>query len=668
MTAAGLRWSVAPTGLGYGADYYPEQWEKSTWLEDIELMHRAGVNYVSLGVFAWSWLEPEPGRFHFDTFDEIMDLLGAHDISVGLGTATSSPPAWLVCRHPEMRPVDDSGRVLEFGGRQSWCPSSPVYREFSLRLVEAVAEHYRDHPALALWHVSNELGCHNARCYCETSAVAFRRWLRNRYGTLDELNRAWATAFWSQRYTDWFEVQPPRLAPTFPNPTSQLDFARFSDDELRSQLLAERDLLRRITPGVPVTTNFMVGATKNMNYLAWGPDVDVVSNDHYLVEGLAEPEVELAMSADLTRGVARGRSWMLMEQSTSAVNWGTVNRAKRPGEMWRNSLSQVSRGAEVIAYFQWRASSAGAEKFHSAMVPHAGESTRVFEEVVAQGELLARLDQVIGSRSQNSVAFLVDYEAWWAGELDSHPSQNFRYRDEAMRWYAAFWRVGIGVDLVGVDADLSGYSLVIVPTLYLTTDATAAAVDRFVSVGGTALVTYFSGIVDESDHVRLGGYPGAFRDMLGIRTQEFLPLRPGQTVDLSDGSTASVWTEDCVATSAETVLSYASSQIAGRVAVSRNNHRHGHAWYVSCALGPETVDALVQRITAELGIQPVAHTSDGVEVVRRISRDNHTLTFVINHRDEERTVTGLGGMDVLTDETIGSPVVLRPGQTLVVRS
>ena len=313
-----------------------------------------------------------------------MDALHAAGIRVDLATATASPPPWLTHRHPEMLPVTQDGRTLSPGGRQAFCPSSPVYREHALALCTALAERYHDHPALALWHVSNELGCHNARCYCDVSAAAFRTWLRHRYDDdVARLNDAWGTAFWSQRYDDFEQVLPPRVAPTHANPTQQLDFRRFSSDQLLDNFVVERDVLHRISPGVPVTTNFMVmRQTIEMDYLRWGRELDVVSNDHYLISAEADGHRELAFSADLTRGTAGGRPWLLMEHSTSAVNWQPRNRAKVPGEMIRNSLAHVAHGADAVLFFQWRASRAGAEKFHSGLLPHAGTETRQWREVV----------------------------------------------------------------------------------------------------------------------------------------------------------------------------------------------------------------------------------------------------------------------------------------------
>jgi beta-galactosidase len=652
--------------LAFGGDYSPEQWPVTTQVEDIELMRAAGVDLVTVGVFSWALLQPGPDEFTFGWLDEVVDRLHAGGIAVDLATATASPPPWLSQLHPEMLPVTADGTRLWPGGRQAYCPSSPVYRSHALALVRAMAERYGGHPALALWHVSNEIGGHNSRCYCDVSAAAFRAWLRARYHVLDRLNEAWGTAFWSQHYTDWEQILPPRSAPTFPNPTQQLDFHRFSSDTLLELFVAERDVLHELSPGVPVTTNFMVMThVRDMDYFRWARELDVVSQDHYLIAADPEPHRELAFCSDLTRGVAGGKPWLLMEQSTSAVNWQPRNVAKRPGELLRASLQHVARGADGVLFFQWRASRAGAEKFHAGLVPHAGTDTRVWREVVELSRVLDRIEEVVGSTASNRVALLFDWEAWWATELDSHPSTDVRYVDRARALHAALVDLGVGVDVVHPGSDLSGYGLLVVPTLYLVTDAAAAAVREAVEAGASALVTYFSGIVDESDHLRLGGYPGAFRDLLGVRVEEFTPLLRGETVRLDDGSTGDVWTEDLRLTGATAVASYVDGPVPGRPAVTRHEVGSGIAWYAATRLDDAATAALVGRVLAEAGIEPVAATRPGVEVVRRVAPDGDaSWVFVINHTAEEATVA-LRGRELVSGHDVDGLVVAGGGVAVV---
>ncbi|MEO7981509.1 MAG: beta-galactosidase [Sporichthyaceae bacterium] len=666
-------WPVHPDGtrlpgVAYGGDYNPEQWPREVWDEDVRLMREAGVTVATVGVFSWALLEPAEGHFELDWLADVLDLLHANGIAVDLATGTASPPPWLSHHYPETLPRQADGTVLWPGGRQAWCPSSPVYRERSLALVSALAERFHGHPALVMWHVSNELGGHNSRCYCDVTAQAFRGWLRQRYGDLDVLNEAWGTAFWSQRYGDWDHVLPPRSAPTFPNPTQQLDFARFGSDALLECFVAERDLLHRISPGVPVTTNFMIMShVRDMDYLRWGPELDVVSQDHYLEAHDPDAHVELAWSADLTRGTADGRPWFLMEHSTSAVNWQPRNVPKAPGQLARNSLAHVARGSDAVCFFQWRASRAGAEKFHSALLPHGGTDTRVWREVVELGRTLRAIGEVAGTTVRGDVAVVVDWDARWAAELDSHPTQDLTYLDRHHALYRALWDAGVTVDMVRPDDDLDGYRLVLVPTLYLTTDAAATNLAGYVEAGGTALVTYWSGIVDGHDHVRLGGYPGAFRELLGITTEEFFPLREGQEVRLSggvlDGTTADVWTELLHATSAEVVSSYDDGPLAGVPALTRRRVGDGTAWYLATRTDPAGTTALVRQLCADVGI--ATHDLPGVEVVRR-SGETASYLFVLNHTDAAVEVP-VRGTDLVTDRACPGTVKVAAGGVAVVR-
>jgi beta-galactosidase len=660
-----------PGGLAFGGDYNPEQWPESVWAEDVRLMQDAGVNLVSVGIFSWALLEPAEGRYEFGWLDQVMDLLHEGGIGVDLATATASPPPWFSRAYPETLMRNHEGNVVWPGGRQGFCPSSPVYRERALALAGRIAERYRDHPALTMWHVGNELGCHNAHCYCDVSAAAFRRWLEHRYGSIKALNEAWGTEFWSQHYGDWDEILPPRLAAAHPNPTQRLDFHRFSSDQLLDNFVVERDLLHRVTPGIPVTTNFMVmWSVRNMDYWRWARAVDVVSNDHYLQATDPDAHVELAFSADLTRSLAGGGPWLLMEHSTSAVNWQPRNVAKRPGQLRRNSLQHVARGSDGALFFQWRASKAGAEKYHSAMLPHAGTRTRVWQEVQELGANLQALGEVAGTRIDAPVAIVFDWEAWWATELDSHPSVDVTYLDRAHAHYRALWEAGVAVDFVHPEDALDKYRLVIVPTLYCVSDAARDRLADFVAGGGTAVVTYFSGIVDTNDHIRLGGYPGAYRDLLGIWVEEFYPLRENEIVmvdGLADGGVpASLWTEALHLAGAESMATYSDGPLAGVPAITRHRPAGGGAaWYVATRLDDDGVRMLTRRLLAEAGVAPVAPTRPGVEVVRRTGPAGSYL-FAINHTDEPAALPA-NGTELLTGSPVTGTVSVPAGGVRVVR-
>ncbi len=654
------------SGIVLGCDYNYEQWPPEVWQEDVALMRTAGVGLVAINVFGWSAVEPRPGRYDFTALDRIVELLHANGIRINLGTGTASPPPWLSRAHPEILPVAADGTTRYPGGRQAWCPSSPVFREHALALVEQVARRYGAHPAVALWHVSNELGCHNAHCYDETSAAAFRVWLRRRYGDIDALNAAWGTAFWSQRYGEWDEVDPPRLALSLRNPAQLVDFHRFSSDALLEHYRAEAAVLRRHS-SVPVTTNFMVTAhIRALDYWTWAPEMDVVANDHYLDHRLGDPVAELSFAADLTRGLAGGGPWMLMEQSTGAVNWQPYNLAKEPGQMLRNSLTHVARGADAVCFFQWRASAQGAEKFHSALVPHAGTDTAMWREVLDLSATLTRLAEVAGTRVRAAAAVVFSWESWWSADTEARPSQSVRYLDQVHSAYAAMRELGLTCDVVAPGADLGGYRLVVVPGLHMVSDEQAAVITDHVAGGGHAVVTFNSGIVDRDDRVRLGGYPGAFRDLLGVVAEEFAPLLPGHEVSLTSGARASLWTERLRVTSAEVLDAYADGPLAGVPAVTRNSHGAGAAWYVATALAPAALRDVLRRAAREAGAVATGPENDGSgEVVRRHG-DRHSYLFVINHgRDEVQHAAR--GHELVTGVAVDGVLRVGPGAVRVVR-
>lgn len=661
-------WPVRLRGIGFGGDYNPEQWPMEVRMEDIALMGEAGVSIVSLAIFSWATIEPREGRYEWAWLDNIMDRLAAAGVRVALATATASPPPWMTMKHPEILPRTADGVALNQGARQSYSPSSTVYRDYAIKLAKAIAQRYGQHPALALWHIDNEIGCHTPHDYSEAAQRAFRTWLRRRYRTIDRLNHAWGTAFWSQKYAAFKDVLPPLVAPTYANPTQQLDFARFSSDAKLEYFRKLRDAVRPIAPHIPATTNFMVHTgSKWMDYFRWAEEVDVVATDHYTIAADPERHIELALAADMTRGVARGKRWILMEHSTGAVNWQPRNRAKAPGEMLRNSLAHVARGADSVMFFQFRAAKAGAEKFHSALVPHAGKASTTWSESVRLGQALHAIRAVAGSTvEQARVALVFDYQAWWATELDSHPSNDVTYPDRIHALYRELWYRGVAVDVVQPTSDLSGYHLVLVPTLYLVTDAGAENIAEAAEAGATVAITYFSGIVDQNDHIRLGGYPGAFRELLGVRSDELLPLLAEETVTLDDGSTATVWTERIEADTAEVRRSFTDGPLPGGPAITRNQVGAGAAWYVATRQDEAGTAALLDDLLAEAGVEPVAEVPRGVEVTRRVGGDGSTFLFLINHTHRAADVPA-AGTELITAAAASGAVTIPAGGVAVVQ-
>jgi beta-galactosidase len=654
--------------IGFGGDYNPEQWDPSVWAEDVALMQEAGVNLVSVGIFSWALLEPSEGVYEFGWLDEVLDLLHAGGIRVDLANASASPPPWFSHAYPESLPVTRSGVRLGYGSRQAFCGSNPDYRRAAAALTTKIVERYANHPAVVMWHVHNEYGCHNQPCYCDVSGRAFQVWLENKYGTIDALNEAWGTAFWSQHYSSFVEVTPPRQSGASVNTCQVLDFARFSSDELLDCFRAEAAIIRAGSSH-PVTTNFMgfsMGLDKPIDYWKWSEEMDIVSNDHYLIAADPRGYQELAMTADFLRGLAGGGPWMLMEHSASAVNWQPRNRAKAPGEMLRNTMQHVARGADAALFFQWRASVAGTEKFHSAMLPHGGGSTARWREVVELGRSLRAISEVVGSTvTQPSVAIIHDTDARWGNELSDHPSVDVDVIAETRRWHSALLAGGVTSDIRRSIDNLSRYEVVIVPVQYLITQEGVDNLTRYVEQGGSLVVTYFSGIVDEDDHLHPGAYPGAFASLLGVSMEEFFPLLTEEQVELTRFGRGRVFSEVGTVTTAEVVAAYSSGPTVGSPAVTRRAVGAGVAYYVGTALDRAGMREFLELVAGGTRIVSVPGASDDIEIVSRSSGDR-SWVFVINHGTQAAELD-IAGLELLSGRTVDGSLRVEAGRVAVVR-
>lgn len=635
--------------IWYGGDYNPDQWPEEVWDDDVRLMKKAGVNLVSVGIFSWAKIETSEGVYDFDWLDRIINKLGEAGIAVDLASATASPPMWLTQAHPEVLWKDYRGDVCQPGARQHWRPTSPVFREYALKLCRAMAEHYKGNPYVVAWHVSNEYGCHNRFDYSEDAEHAFQQWCEERYGTIDAVNDAWGTAFWAQRMNDFSEIVPPRFIGdgNFMNPGKLLDFKRFSSDALKAFYIAERDALAEITPNLPLTTNFMVSASGSvLDYDDWGDEVDFVSNDHYFIPGEAHLD-ELAFSASLVDGIARKDPWFLMEHSTSAVNWRDINYRKEPGQLVRDSLAHVAMGADAVCYFQWRQSKAGAEKFHSAMVPHAGEDSAVFRDVCELGADLNKLSDegILGSRlAKSRVAVVFDYESEWATEHTATPTQHVHHVDEPLAWFRALADQGVTADVVPVRGAWDGYEMVVLPSVYLLSEETTRRVRDYVVGGGRLVVTYYTGISDEKDHVWLGGYPGSIRDVVGVRVEEFMPMGNDFTgvpdrLELSNGAVAHdiadvIGSVDESATVLATFKDNPWTGMDGVPAIVANTFGEGRSVYVGARLGREGLALSLPEILESLGMAEAGGNDGRVLHVEREGADGSRFVFSLNRTHE----------------------------------
>lgn len=658
-----------PPRILYGGDYNPEQWPPEVWHEDAALMREAGVNLATVGVFSWARLEPAPGEFDFSWMRVVLDILHGAGVDVCLATPTAAPPPWLPTLYPESLPVDVNGMRYSPGSRQHFCVHSPAYRRHAAGIVRQLAAELGEHPAVRMWHVHNEYACHVPRCYCEQSAAAFRDWLRRRYGTAAALNEAWGTDFWSQRYRSFGEVLPPRATPTHGNPSQELDYRRFWSDSYLEEFTQERDLLRAATPDLPVTTNFM-GFFKPLDYFTWAGAEDLCSTDNY--PDPSEPDSPLlsAMHYDLIRSLRKETPWLLMEQTTFRVNWRPVNSAKAPGEMRCGSYQALARGAAGVMFFQWRASRAGAEKFHSAMLPHAGTASPVWRAVADLGRELPGLAELNGARVAADCAIVFSWPNWWALELPCRPSAQITMLDQVRWMYRAVFEAGATADFVLPDADLSGYPLVLVPSLYLLTEAEGRNLADFVERGGTAVISFWSGIADESDRVYLGPYGGPLRELFGGEVLDVVPLQPGEAAELTwkDGRTSAGthWLDIIAEGAGDVLATCASAPWAGGPVVLETRRGAGSAVYLGTRLDDAALRDLLTVRLSRRGDAPVPLPAGVERVIRRGAQASYE--FLLNHGSGTAQIRlAAGGTELLSGGAVAQPLELPPRGVAIVR-
>jgi beta-galactosidase len=633
----------------HGGDYSPEQWSPELWQQDMKLMRQAHCNSMSLGIFAWAKLETEAGQFTFDWLDRAMDLLAENGHVAVLSTPSAAPPIWMAQRYPEIRRVGEDGERYAAGNRVNYCQSSPQYRELVARIDRKLAERYAGHPALAVWHISNEYCFH---CYCDTCQREFRKWLKRRYGSLDALNHAWWSTFWSQSYTAWEQIEAPGGKRIFSMEAQRIDWNRFQTEQMVGFMKNEIAAVREFSTDIPVTTNFM-GTYEPLDYWKFVPELDIISHDSYPAyhdqDDMWKTAANEAFAFDMLRAMKDGRPWMLMESTPSSANWMQVGRLKHPGIHKLASLQAVAHGADTVLYFQWRKGLGGREKFHGAVVDHAGDSnSRVFREVAELGAILEKLDAVPGAETKPEVAIIYDWENSWAIDATCGPRKEGKdYHKTCREHHRAFWRRGIPVDVVNMDADFTKYKLVIAPMLYMVRAGVGERLTRFVEDGGTLLATYWSGITDDSSLCFQTGFPGPLREVLGIRSEEMdvlydeqvVPVAPTADSGFSESWEARIFCDLIHAEGAEVLAEYASEFYAGRPALTRNRHGKGSAWYVAFRGDDVFLDDLTGRIAGEAGLRTILNTilPEGVTVQARTD-GRREFVFLLNFTREEQSV------------------------------
>ena len=647
-----MRFSNKVNKIVYGGDYNPEQWPEEIWADDMRLLKEANIDIVTLNVFSWAALQPSEETYDFSKLDKIMEMVRDNGLQVCLATSTGAHPAWMAKKYPDILRTEFNGLKRKFGGRHNSCPNSPTYEKYSVRLAQKIAEMYRDYNNIVAWHISNEFG---GECYCENCEKAFRVWLKKKYQTIENVNRAWNTAFWGHTFYDWDEIVLPNLlSEHFEQDRSQfqgitVDYKRFNSESILECYKREYDALKAITPDIPITTNLM-GFYKPLDYKMWAKYMDVVSWDNY--PSNEDSPAQIAMSHDLMRGINGGEPFLLMEQTPSVTNWLPYNALKRPGVMRLWSYQAVAHGSDSVMFFQMRRTVGACEKLHGAVIDHVGTNeTRVFREVKALGAELKELgEQTLGAVTDAKAAIYFDWDNWWAIECSAGPNCDLKYKDEIYNYYQALYKLNIPVDIVGPEDDLGKYQLLIAPILYMTKTGYDEKIRTFVKNGGTFVTTFFSGIADEHDLIVTGGYPGKLRDIMGIWVEESDALPSGAENHFTyrgKAYPAKLLCDLSHLEGAEALSVYEEDFYAQMPAITKNQFGDGRAYYVATRSNEEFYQTLMADICEECGVESLLAPQENLEVTMR-RNENGRFLFLLNHADrEQETVMTEAGCGLL---------------------
>lgn len=636
----------------HGADYNPDQWlhDKGIIQEDFRMMDLAHCNTMSIGIFSWMSIEPEEDRYTFEWMDDIMDKMAATGKYAVLATPSGARPIWISKKYPEVLRVDANRRRQLHGERHNHCYTSPEYRRLTRKMNETLANRYKDHPALLVWHISNEFG---GECHCELCQEAFREWLKKRYNNdIDTLNEQWWTRFWSHTYRSFDDIESPSPIGEQSVHGLNLDWKRFVTHQMTEYMLNEIEPLRRITPDIPITTNFM-GTYPGLDYWKMAKHLDVISWDNYPAwhSPLGDEAVgaSIAMIHDMNRSFKQGKPFMLMESTPSVTNWLPVSKLKRPGMHRLASLQAVAHGADTVQYFQWRKSRGSVEKFHGAVVDHVGhEHTRVFRDVAEVGEALTTLDDVIGTSVKAEVAVLYDWENRWAiDDVRGFNNAKKDYLKTVLAHYKPLWEQGIGTDVIDMEASFEDYRLIVAPMLYLLKPGVAKRLEDFVGKGGTLVCTYMTGMVNENDLCFMGGFPGPLRKLLGIWCEETDSLHDDDynVVKLSlDGLMNKTYKAkelcDLIhVETAEVLGTYEKDFYAGYPALTRNSFGDGEAYYIAFRNNDAFEQDFYKNLLETLDIKnPLAmELPEGISLTTRYD-ENHQFYFLMNYNEEKVTL------------------------------
>ena len=632
------------SGFLHGGDYNPDQWIKwkdEIWKEDFRLAKKAGLNSFSVGIFSWTALEPNEGEFHFEWLDEIMDLMAENNMTAVLATPSAARPAWMSKKYPEVLRVNSFRQKMLHGERHNHCLTSPVYREKVRAMNTRLAERYGKHPALGVWHISNEYG---GECHCPLCQEKFRSFVKDRYKTLDALNEAWWSHFWSHTYTDWSQVEGPSpLGETYTHGLN-LDWMRFTTEQHVDFYLNETEPLKKITPNIPCTANLM-GTYPGIDYFRLAEVLDVVSWDNYPEWTASIKDAEIAVQASFNHDLMRGlkaRPFMLMESSPSATNWRPVTKLHRPGVHMLQCMQAIAHGADTIQYFQIRKSRGSSEKFHGALIDHEGtEKPRVYKDITLVGERLKTMDNIAGADTPSAVAIVYDWNIRWAlDDAKGFLQKKTGYEKTVVDHYSAFWQLGIPVDIIDSTRSLDSYDLIAAPMLYMLRPGFAEALEHFVERGGTLVTTYITGYVNESDLCILNGFPGPLRKCIGIWAEEIDALYPEDRNSIKWKGKSYEAFDLCElvhAESAEVSGTYGDDFYAGRPALTANRFGKGRACHIAARTGRDFLLDYYRDLSIELGIKRAAENLP-YGVTAQIRSDGKTdYVFVMNFTPDKKT-------------------------------
>lgn len=664
--------------LLHGGDYNPDQWldRPDILEEDIKMMKKAGVNTATVGVFSWSALEPQEGNFQFGWLHDIMDKLYENGIYTVLATPTGARPAWMDEKYPSVLRVEKDGRRNHHSGRHNHCMSSLEYRSLVEKMDTKLAQEFGNHPGLILWHISNEFG---GECYCENCKKRFQEYLREKYhNNIEELNKQWWTSFWSRRFDSFEQIEPPYDNGEHSILGLNLDWKRFNSWNMKDYLAFERRILKKYTPQVPATANFMK-LFEQLDYVDLAKEIDIISWDGYPswnndYETPADTAAELSFDHTVMRSLKKDKPFMLMESTPSLVNWHSVNKLKRPGILRASSIQTIGCGSDTVQYFQWRKGRGAAEQFHGAVVDHLGrDDTRVFKEVSEVGELLKKLAPVTGSRVASKAAVLFDWSNRWAiKDMQGMAHDTKNYEKEVRKFYNIHLKKGINADIVFPLEDLSSYSLVVLPMYYAVSKEAGAWLKEYVKNGGTVVATYLTAYVNENTLAYLGGFPGAgLGEVFGLYAEELDTLYPtdSNAVLMKDGNKAIVkdYCELIKLTGAEVLGTYESDFYAGMPAVTVHSYGNGKAYYIGTRMEEEDLIKFFTQIWSECGIKE-KELPEGVEYLTRTAEDGSTFDFYVNYNAMPVTVQlSKDGTNLLNGEAVSGKVEILPFNAVVVK-